>query len=126
MYEYWENNRQEILTQTIGFSFVHRGNTEEEVTFGYVDYADLKQLFLKTKINTNASGNYSSTFATYVLSKNFIYNIVQFGGKALRTSGESEDTKIAYVKNLKFNESLIGYYPPDKFVSYIIDSFTEG
>lgn len=126
IYEMWDNSKREVLTRTIGFSFVQRGNTEEEVNFGYVDYAELNELFMKTKINTNASGLYSSTFTTYLLSKNFAYNIVQFGGKPVRSSGESEDLRKAYVKDMPFNQTLLGFYPPDKYVSYIIDNITEG
>jgi hypothetical protein len=126
MYETWENNRKEITTNTLGFSFVHRSSAEEEVTFGYVDFRDLNELFLKTKINTNASGIYSSTYTTYILSKNFAFNIVQFAGKTVKTTAESEDIKKSFIRNLPFNQSLIGYYPPDKYVSYIIDIYNEG
>ncbi len=125
IYETWENTRKEISSQTLGFSFVHRSSTEEEVAFGYVDYNDMKEIFLKSRINTNASGIYSSTYTTYILSKNYVYNIVQFAGKSVKTTGESEDIKKTFVKNIPFNQSLIGYYPPDKFVTYIIDTFSE-
>ncbi|MDQ3050339.1 MAG: hypothetical protein M3Q95_05585 [Bacteroidota bacterium] len=126
MYEIWNNNRKEIVTKTLGFSFVHRSSSEDEVTFGYVDYNELTELFLKTRINTNASGIYSATYTTYVLSKNFAFNIVQFAGKVVKSTGESDDLKKAFLRNLPFNQSLLGYYPPDKFVSYIIDTYTEG
>lgn len=126
MYETWENTRKEIITKTLGFSFIHRSSTGDEVTFGYVDYNDLNELFLKNRINTNASGVYSATFTTYVLNKNFAYNIVQFAGKSVTSTSESEDLKKTFIRNLPFNQSLLGYYPPDKYVSYIIDTFTEG
>src|SRR5688572_9755318 len=126
MYETWENNKKELTSSTLGFSFVHRSSSEEEVTFGFVDYKDLNEVFLKTRINSNASGNYSSTFTNYVLSKNFNYNIVQFGGMSIKSIAESDDLKKTFIRNLHFNQSLIGYYPPDKFVSYIIDTYTEG
>jgi len=126
MYEMWENNKKEIDTKTLGFSFAHRSSTEEEVTFGYVDYNELNELFLKTRINTNASGIYSATYTTYVLSKNFSFNVVQFGGKTIKSISESDDLKKSYIRDLPFNQSLLGYYPPDKYVSYIIDTYTEG
>ncbi len=126
MYETWENTRKEIISKTLGFSFVHRSSTGDEVTFGYVDYNDLTELFLKNRINTNASGIYSATFTTYVLNKNFVFNIVQFAGKSIKTTSDSEDLKKTFIRNLPFNQSLLGYYPPDKYVSYIIDTYTEG
>lgn len=126
IYETWENSKKEILTKTLGFSFVQRSSTNDEVSFGYVDFKDLNEVFLKTRINTNANGVYSSTYTTYLLSKNYTYNIVQFAGKQVKSMGESEDIKKAVVGKLKFNESLLGFYPSDKFVSYLIDNFSEG
>src|SRR5688572_18577178 len=124
MYENWGNNKKEIVTKTLGFSFANRTGATEEVSYGYVDYKDLNELFLKNKINTNANGIYSSTYTTYVLSKNFAFNIVQFAGKPVTSVAESEDIKRTYLKGLKFNESLLGYYPSDKYVSYIIDTYS--
>ncbi len=126
LYELWDNNKREVSTKTLGISFIHRGNTNEEVAFGYVDFKELHELFLRTRINTNANGVYSATYANYLLSKKFIFNIAQFGGKPVKTVSESEEIKQNYIRNLKFNETLIGFYPPDKYISYIIDTFTEG
>jgi hypothetical protein len=126
IYEMWDNSKREVITKTIGFSFVQRGNTAEEVSFGYVDFADIKETFMKSRVNTNASGLYSATFTTYMLSKNFAFNIVQFGGKPIRSTGESDDILKSYVGNLSFNQTLLGYYPPDKSVNYIVDHMTEG
>jgi len=126
MYETWDNSKKEIITKTLGFSFVHRSSDDNEVTFGYVDFNDLREVFLKSRINTNASGIYSATYTTYVLNKNFTFNIVQFAGKSIKSTGESDDLKKTYLRNLPFNQSLLGYYPPDKYVSYFIDTYTEG
>ncbi len=126
MYETWDNTKREVLTKTLGFSFVNRSSTEDEVSFGYVDFKDLNELFMKNRINTNANGVYSSTYTTYLLSKNFAYNIVQFGGKQVKSLGESEEIKKNFLGRTHFNTSLLGYYPPDKLVSYLIDTFSEG
>ncbi|MBL0340488.1 MAG: hypothetical protein IPP71_05925 [Bacteroidetes bacterium] len=126
VYEKWENTKKEVVTKTLGFSFVQRNGTDEEVSFGYVDFKDLNEIFMKNKINTNANGIFSSTYTTYLLSKNFAYNIVQFAGKQVKSVGESEEIKKNYVGNLKYNTSLLGYYPPDKYVSYLIDTYSEG
>ena len=126
IYETWENTRKEILSQTLGFSFVHRSSSDEEVAFGYVDARDLTELFLKSKVNTNASGTYSATYTNYLLSKNYVFNIVQFEGKSVKSMSESDDIKRNFIRGLPFNQSLLGYYPPDKFVTYIIDTFSEG
>lgn len=126
MYELWENNKKEIVSKTLGFSFVNRSNSDDEVSFGYVDFKDLNEIFMKNRINTNANGVYSSTYTTYLLSKNFAYNIVQFAGKQVKSLGESDEIKKSFLGKLRFNTSLLGYYPPDKLVSYLIDTFSEG
>ncbi len=126
IYEKWENNRKEVSTKTVGFSFVQRNSSDEEVSFGYVDFNDLNEVFLKNRINTNANGIYSSTFTTYLLSKNFAYNIVQFGGKQVKSVGESEEIKKNFIGSFKFNQSLLGYYSPDKYISYLVDTYSEG
>ena len=126
IYEVWDSNKREIITKTVGISFFHKKETGEEVSFGFVDYADINELFMRTRINTNASGVYSATYTTYMLSKNFNYNFVQFAGKHVSSVTDSENLKKSYVKNLPFNATLLGYYPPDKFVSYLIDIYSDG
>ena len=126
MYETWDNVKREIQTKTLGFTFLHKKENEEEVSYGYVDFKDLNETFLKTKINTNANGIYSSTYTTYILSKNFAFNIVQFAGKPVKSVAESDEIKVNYKRNLRFNSSLLGYYPPDKMVTFLIDGNLEG
>lgn len=125
VYELWEAGKKEVVTRTLGFSFTHRSE-KGDVSFGYVDYADVEKTLLSNRINTNANGIYSSTYTTYVLNKKYAFNIVQFNGQPVKTTGESSDILKTYVGSLPFNSSLLGYYPPDKFVSSIIDTFTEG
>ena len=73
MYETWDNNRKEIITQTLGFSFAHRSSTEDEVSFGYVDYNDLKELFLK-KLNDFMYNKIFNTENKITFFNFFIFN----------------------------------------------------
>jgi hypothetical protein len=125
IYELWEAGKNELVTRTLGFSFIHR-TEKDEVSFGYIDYSDVEKALLSNRINTNANGIYSSTFTTYILSKKYAFNIVQFNGQPVKTTGESSDILKTYVRGLPYNSSLLGYYPPDKFVSSIVDTFTDG
>ena len=111
IYEIWDQGKKEITTQTIGFSFIHKRGTSEEVLFGYVDYKDVADLFYKSRINTNASGNFSATFSSVLDSKGFNYTLVQFGDRLVRTANESEDLKISFVHGMRFNATKLGYYP---------------
>ncbi|HEX5002247.1 MAG TPA: hypothetical protein VFW78_07105 [Bacteroidia bacterium] len=124
IYETWETGKKEISTKTLGFSFTHRSETGD-VSFGYVNYQDIEKLLLSKRINTNANGIYNSTYTTYVLGKKYAFNIVQFNGQQIKSQGESDDILKTYVRGLPFNSTLLGYYPPDKFVSSIIDTYME-
>lgn len=125
IYELWEAGRKEIITRTLGFSFINKSEAGE-VSYGYVDYEDVEKALLSNRINTNANGIYSSTYTTYVLGKKYGFNIVQFNGQPVKSAGDSEKILKEYRGSLPFNESLLGFYPPDKFVTSIIDTFTEG
>ncbi len=126
IYEMWEITRKEIVTRALGMTFAGKSATGEEVAYGYVDYRDLKELFMSTRINANASGVYSHTFTTYMLSKNFAYDFIQFGGKAVKSTADSDEIKRTILKKMPFNTSLLGFYPPDKLVSWLVDIYSEG
>jgi hypothetical protein len=126
IYEIWEQKRKEVLTKTIGISFTNRtDDPSNSVTFGYVDYADLDQLFLKNKIETNANGVYSSTFKSYILSHNYSFNLVQFNGVLVKSPSESAEIVKSFTKGFPYNRSALGFYPPDKYVSLIMDTYSE-
>lgn len=125
-YELWNITRKEIITNTIGISFAGKNAANEEVAYGYVDYKDLNEMFMKTRINANASGVYSHTYTTYMLSKNYSYSFIQFGGKTVKSKADSDEIKKTVLKNVPFNSTLLGYYPPDKFVSWLVDIYSEG
>lgn len=125
-YEMWEQKRKEVITNTVGISFTNRTeDPSRSVTFGYVDYDDLDQLFLKNKIETNANGIYSSTFKSYILSHNYSFNLVQFNGVLVKSPSESAEIVKSFTRELPFNRSILGYYPPDKYVSLIMDTYSE-
>jgi len=125
IFELWEKTRSEIVTKTAGFSFIHKRNTRDEVIFGYIDFKDIEELFTNKKIHSNASGNFSTTFMNALLAKNYYYHLVQLGDKMVRTTNEGQDLKLSYTRGTKFNQSLLGYYPPDKAINWIFDTFTD-
>ena len=125
-YEMWEQKRKEVVTKTLGISFTNRTeDPSRSVSFGYVDYSDLDQIFLKSKIETNANGIYSSTFKSYILNHNYSFNLVQFDGVLVKSPSESAEIIRSFTKELPFNRSILGYYPPDKYVSMIMDTYSE-
>ncbi|MFM7901258.1 MAG: hypothetical protein ACKPAD_04655, partial [Bacteroidota bacterium] len=113
-------------TATAGFYFAHKSERGTETVFGYVDYADVAELFSKTRIATNASGNFSATLETALKSKNFNYRLIQLGNQSVKTPSEGQDLLYAFVGKRVFNESTLGYYPPDKNITYLIDTYSDG
>ncbi len=126
IYERWTQMKREVNTSTIGFYFAHKDKKGNETVFGYVEYVDLQPVFAKTKIQSNASGNYSTTFETLLKSKNFNYQILQLGNKVMKTANEAQENRLSFIGNRIFNESTLGYYPPDKSITYFIDHITGG
>jgi len=126
IYELWTQNRKEVSTKTVGISFTNRSeDVSKNISFGYVDYNELEQIFQKSKIPTNANGNYNSTFVSYSLGHTYAFNIVQFEGNLITSPLASDELIKSYTKGLPFNKSVLGYYPPAKYVSSIIDIYTE-
>jgi len=126
IYERWTQMKREVTTTTIGFYFAHIDKKGNETVFGYVDYAELQAVFAKTKVHSNASGNYSTTFETLLKSKNFNYQMLQLGDKVMKTANDAQQAKLAFVGSRIFNETTLGYYSPDKSVTFFIDHISGG
>ncbi len=122
IYENWQKTKISIVTQTLGFAFLNYDQRGQEVSYGYVDYYDLKETLMRKKINTNANGNYDINYATYLFKKLFNFNIVQFNGKAITTGGESKDIKNDYIGNFEFNRNISLPLVSDRYITYIIDN----
>ena len=126
IYERWTQSKREVTTSTAGLYFAHKSERGTETVFGYVDYSDVVELFSKTKMASNASGNYSATLETVLKSKNFNYRLIQLGNQSIKTPSEGQDLLYAFVGNRVFNESTLGYYPPDKYITYLLDTYADG
>lgn len=125
IYERWTPSRREVTTMTAGFYFVHKSERGAETVFGFVDYNDVQKLFANTKVNANASGSFSTTLETALKSKNFNYRLVQLGERTIQTPSEGQNQLQAFVGNRIFNESTLGYYPPDKNITYLVDIYSD-
>src|SRR6187551_874104 len=42
IYEYWEEQKEEIKSRTLGFLFSSRSPNGKEISFGYVEYSDIE------------------------------------------------------------------------------------
>ncbi len=122
IYEKWQKTKTGINTNTIGFTFLNKNVRAEDVSYGFVDYNDLKEIFAKNKIGTNADGVYSVNYSTYLFKKLFNYNIVQFEGRPVTSGGESQNIKADFVGNLEFNPLVNLLAVPDKNIMYSIEN----
>lgn len=123
IYENWEKTKTNILSVPLGFTFLNYNSRNEEVSYGYVDFNDMKEIFMRTKINTNANGYYEISYGTYLYKKLFNYNIVQFNGKAITTGGESKDIKQKFIGKLEFNSSITLPAISERFITFVVDDF---
>jgi hypothetical protein len=122
IYEKWQKTKTGINSNTIGFTFLNKNVRAEDVSYGFVDYNDLKELFVKNKINTNADGIYSINYATYLYKKLFSFNIVQFEGRPVTSGGESQTIKDDFIGNLEFNPAISLPGVPDKNIMYVVEN----
>jgi hypothetical protein len=122
IYEKWQKTKTGINSNTIGFTFLNKNVRAEDVSYGFVDYNDLKEIFSKNKINTNADGDYSINFSTYLYKKMFSFNIVQFEGKPVTSGGESQSIKNDFIGTLDFNPLVNLPAVPDRNILYLIEN----
>lgn len=122
IYEMWTKEKDELNAKTAGFQFFNKDSRGEDVAYGYVEYADVREMFLTVPVKANADGNYGESLATYIINKKYEYSIVQFGEKVLSSVGESNDLKKNYISQYKFNAGLYEESTPIKFVSFIVDN----
>lgn len=121
IYELWQGNKKSITAVTLGFNFSNKNLQGEDVAYGFVEYKDIRDLFLRTRMNTNANGDYSSSFASYVNNKTYSFNIIQFNGKVIKDVGESNRIRNEFIGNHRFNESTFQFADPDKYVVYQVE-----
>jgi hypothetical protein len=122
IYELWQSTHRGLTSTTLGFNFSNKNKNGEDVAYGFVEYASLKDLFLRTRISTNANGDYSATYAAYVNNKTYNYNIIQYNGKVIKDAVESNRIKNEVIGDQKFNTATFVFNDPDRFISYIVES----
>jgi hypothetical protein len=103
IYEFWEEEKENIKTRTQGFLFSARDRSGREISFGYIEYPDIETSCLRHQIKTNVNGDYGSTAAAYVNSKNYNFNLIQFAGQVITGVEESSEILSAYRRGRGFN-----------------------
>jgi hypothetical protein len=126
IYEYWTNQNKELKSTTSGFLFANKTKLGDEVEYGYVEYNDLQEFFMRERVRTNANGNFNANLASYLSSKNYNYNFLQFAGKVIDNVTDSRKIRDDFIGGLKFNISAFAMNEvPQKMVTWTLDLSTD-
>jgi len=122
IYELWQNSNKVLKSTTNGFLFSNTDNLGNSVAYGYVDAKDLEEVFIRSRIQTNANGNFNSNLTSYVSSKQYNYKFLQFAGKVIDNASESQLITDQYIGSTKFNTAEFSMYEiPQKVVNWSIE-----
>lgn len=126
IYEFWNNQGEQLTSTTSGFLFSNKNRTGEDIEYGYVEYADLLGAFTRERVDANPNGNFNATLSNYIDSKAFHYNLIQFSGKVVDNVSESRRIRDEYIGKSRFNPSLFGTIEvPKKMVEWSLDPVKE-
>lgn len=122
VYESWTEAKREIQTKTIGISFSNRDSRNQEVSYGYVDYADLARYLNEKPAEVNANGNYGETPAFYLTAKKFNFSLVQFNNKVIQSADESQKTLRGFMGRSRFSVPQSDFSNEEsKNIVYLVD-----
>lgn len=126
IYELWNNSGKELKSTTTGFLFSNRNAKGEDVEYGYIEYADLQEFFLRERVESNANGNFNANLASFINSKNYNYQFLQFAGKVIDNVTDSKKIRDEFIGNLRFNVNAFSMNQiAQKLVVWTLDKSTE-
>ncbi|MCC6721460.1 MAG: hypothetical protein IT243_04605 [Bacteroidia bacterium] len=108
IHEIWELNNNYFEKSIIGFTFINK-TSEGNVSYGFVDYEDVKKLLEKINIPCNANGFVNISYEEVFKNMKFNFAIVQFG---------NDDFKDSPLKSLKIKKYIFEN-PKIKYLSDI-------
>jgi hypothetical protein len=120
LHEFWTSTRRITSFTIVGISFINDG-TKGKVSYGYVDLAECWAIINTLKIDCNVNGPSEITLVEALYSRNYNFNIVQFG---------SRDFQKKAVEAIKFRDKAFfskkkveGLFsiPKTKEISYYIE-----
>ncbi|NUM31631.1 MAG: hypothetical protein HUU47_04830 [Bacteroidetes bacterium] len=126
VHEIWELNNNFLDIAIIGFSFINK-TQDGSVSYGFVDYEDLKPLLAKINIPCNSNGFVNITYEEVLKKMEFNFSIIQFGNDDFKNYPEKslkikkylfENPKVKYLSDIKKNDK----YKLIRFEIHNIDS----
>lgn len=120
--EQWNVSNKKIKITSLGFFFINNKIKGEQISYGYVELKDIKNILISTPIPTNANGFNNFTFWQAIINRKFEYNIVQFGNTTVQNFEQSDKIKKNIFTSKKYVISDTDYKPfnTEKLINYSI------
>ena len=118
-YERWTLDKKNVVVSTLGILFATKNSRGEDITFGYIDYAEVEKLLTTRYMAANANGYTNVDMAKVLKLKRYSYSIVQYGRKLVNnvTLSEKYKTDVFSKRQLLTDAETIA---PQKLVRYEI------
>lgn len=120
LHEFWSSSRRKTSFTIVGVSFIN-SNDKGKVSYGYVDLAECWNGVATHLIDCNVNGPAELTLANALYSRNYNFNIVQFGRKYFAADPENA----IKIRDRAFfsHRTVEGLYaiPMSKNIHYIIE-----
>lgn len=120
LHEFWSSLRRKTSFTIVGATFINQGKNGK-VSYGYVDFAECWKYMAAFKLDCNVNGPAELSLTNALYSRNYNFNIVQFGNKNFAKKPQ-ESIKIRD-KAFYSNRKVEGLYhiPVTKDIHYMID-----
>lgn len=89
IYEYWKVGKYKTKIHPVGFVFTTRSKEDQDVSYGYLDYSDIKQI-MERKLKTNVNGPMNISFNDALLAKKYHFDLIQVNNEMI-TNGERSE-----------------------------------
>jgi hypothetical protein len=109
VYETWTIRKKNIEVLTEGILFATRNQKDQEVTFGFVEYSELREKFHSALLPANANGFLNVDIDQVIRLKRYNYSIIQYGKRLISNEVLSEKLKndIFHKKKLVYDGEII-------------------
>jgi hypothetical protein len=107
IYEQWKEEKTKVEIVPIGFLFATRNKRNTDVTFGFVEYEDVKNVMGRSFAEVGIKNSSVTSFDEIIKQNKFVYSILQYGRQAVANNTLSEK-----IKNDVFNKKTIVYNKP--------------
>lgn len=125
IHEFWTSSRKRTTFTMMGITFINQNTSGGSVSFGYVDLSECWNLIAAHRVECNVNGPASLTLSNALYSRNYNFNVVQFGKKSFHEKPE-EAIKIRD-KAFFSSRKIEGIYtiPKTKDIQYVIHKSNE-